>query len=383
MGIDTRAQTASRVLLEQLCDAVESRLQPLRRVDLPALCDEIGLPTAPDSEKLTKRQYIRSRLAKVTEGDQARDVAINFANRYPLGTYGNDATFVIEEMLWQSREPEVSLRVRRGLAAALDDVELFRDAAGFIEVLGRLFILDPDGLRLWNERRTLIWKIRQHVIRNPEDWSVTQLFQEIGAFRCTSERFRRLIAALAGSEAKPDEESQRSFVAAVNSTLAADGFELAELGEVDGYPDFSFVKLGDTTQRRPKNLIFGSRAKPDLRFRDAVDNDIEIVTHSNEVLVFDEPMRGALLWRDLQSWWARHEGIEDGEQAKRGLYVRLWRCLPETSPAQRLLFKTFFEHFAERFTELPALLPEVWLHYDPKTVRQRAVMRSCDSGWTT
>ena len=122
----------------------------------------------------------------------------------------------------------------------------------------------------------------------------------IGAFRCTSERLRRSIAALAGSEAKPDEESQRSFVAAVNSTLAADGFELAELGEVDGYPDFSFVKLGDTTQRRPKNLIFGSRAKPDLRFRDAVDNDIEIVTHSNEVLVFDEPIRGALLWRDLE-----------------------------------------------------------------------------------
>ena len=45
--------------------------------------------------------------------------------------------------------------------------------------------------------------------------------------------------------------------------------------------------------------------------------------------------------------------------------------MPETSPAQKLLFKTFFEHFAERFTELPALLPEVWLHYDPKTVRQR------------
>ena len=264
MGIDTRVQTASRVLLDQLCAAVESRLQPLRRVDLPAICDDIGLPTAPDNENLTKRQYIHSRLAKIAEGDQARDVAINFANRYPLGTYGNDATFFIEEMLWQSREPEVSLRVRRGLAAELDDVELFTYAAGFLEVLGRLFVLDPDGLMLWNERRSIIWKIRQHVIRNPEDWSVTQLFQEIGAFKCTSERFRRLIAALAGSEARPDEESQRSFVAAVNSTLAADGFELAEIGEVDGYPDFSFVKLGDPTRDpRPQNRPGASRVSRD------------------------------------------------------------------------------------------------------------------------
>ena len=182
MGIDTRVQTASRALLDQLCAAVESKLQPLRRVDLPTLCDEIGLPTAPDSEKLTKRQYIHSRLVKIAEEDQAREVAINFANRYPLVTHGNHATFVIEEILWQSREPEVSLRVRRGLAAELDDVELFTDAAGFIEVLGRLFVLDSDGLMLWNERRSLIWKIRQHVIRNQEDWSVTQFFQEIGAF---------------------------------------------------------------------------------------------------------------------------------------------------------------------------------------------------------
>jgi len=45
--------------------------------------------------------------------------------------------------------------------------------------------------------------------------------------------------------------------------------------------------------------------------------------------------------------------------------------LPGTSPPQRLLFKAFFEHYREQVPNLPALIPEVWLHYDPRTIRQR------------
>ena len=156
-----------------------------------------------------------------------------------------------------------------------------------------------------------------------------------------------------------------------NLELAAHSFELVETGEVDGYPVFSFVRPGDPARGRPKNLIFAATGKPDLRFSDAVDNDIEIVTGREEVLVYDEPIRGALLWHDLQSWWARRERIEEPGLAKRSLYQRLLNSLPKTSPPQRLLFKAFFEHFRERVPSLPALIPEVWLHYDPKTVRER------------
>ena len=353
-------------LLDKLCAAVESKLQPCRRVDLPVLCDEIDLPRAPDDEELTKRDYIRSRLEKLSQDDQVRHVAANFASRYPVG-----CTYEIEELLWEAREPYVSPRVRRELASTLDRVELFTDSEAFLDVLAKLFDLDPDGVALWNKRNSLDWKIRQHVIRNPEDWSVGQLFQEIGALTCSSERFRRLIEALAGPEARPDEASQRSFVETANLELGPHGFELVETEEVDGYPVFSFVRPGDPALGRPKNLIFASPAKPDLRFRDAVDNDIEIVTGREEVLVYDEPILGALLWSDLQSWWAQREKIKEPELAKRSLYQRLLSCLPKTSPPQRLLFEAFFEHFRERVPRLPTLIPEVWLHYDPKTVRER------------
>ena len=239
-------------------------------------------------------------------------------------------------------------------------------------MLATLFLLDPDGISLFDERNSPIWKIQQHVIRNPEDWSVAQLFQAIGALNCTSERFRRLIEALAGPDARPDEASQRSFVESANLALAPHGFELVEIGGADGYPSFSFVRPGDPSRRRSKNIIFASTAKPDLRFRDAVDNDIEIVTGVEEVLVFDEPIHDALLWCELQSWWARRKNIADAKHAKRTLYNRLLSSLPTSSPPQRLLFRAFFEHFQERVPGLPALIPEVWLHYDPRTIHRRA-----------
>ena len=372
MPTDKQPPAAPEPLLSELCAIVEARLQPNRRVDLPTDCDQIGLPDAPDEETLSKREYIRSRLAKLVP-DDVRNVAARYVTCYPLGDYLNNRTYDLEELLWEAREPLVSPRVRRELATALDGVNLFTEGNAFIDLLARLFVLDANTNPFFDDRNSLLWNIKHHVIRNPEDWSVAQLFQELVALRCSSERFRKLIEALAGPEARPDEASQKSFVAAANTVLVAHGFELVETGEVDGYPSFSFIRPGDPSRRRPKNIIFASTVKPDLRFRDAVDNDIEIVTHADKVLVFDEPISDVLRWGDLQSWWARRESIDDPERAKRTLYERLWNSLPMSSPPQRLLFKAFFEHYKEQVPSLPALIPEVWLHYDPRTIRRRGM----------
>ena len=371
MPTNTQPAASPDLLLSELRDIVEARIQPNRRVDLPVDCDQIGLPAMPDDKAQTKREYIRSRLAKLAP-DQTRVVAEKYVLQYPLGDLGNNATYRLEEMLWARQEPRVSKRVRRELAGALDQVELFLESDAFMKLLHSLFVLDSNDSWLIGDHDTLVRKIQQHVIENPRDWSVAKFFQELGALECSSERFRKLIEALAGPDARPDKASQRSFVSAANSVLAEHGFELIEAGVVDGYPSFSFIRLGDLSRGRPKNIIFASTVKPDLRFLDTVDNEIEIVTHANKVLVFDEPISDdGLRWCDLQSWWARRENIESPNDAKRGLYNRLLNSLPESSPPQRLLFRTFFEHFKERVQNLPALIPEVWLHYDPRTICQR------------
>jgi very-short-patch-repair endonuclease len=49
----------------------------------------------------------------------------------------------------------------------------------------------------------------------------------------------------------------------------------------------------------------------------------------------------------------------------------LRESLPDNSPPQFLLFEAFYKGFGKAIPNLPALLPEVWLHWDPKTVKER------------
>jgi hypothetical protein len=110
---------------------------------------------------------------------------------------------------------------------------------------------------------------------------------------------------------------------------------LTSLGitEQFGYPVLSMVSLHAAAKGRPKNLIFASRDKPDLRFRDALDNDVEIVTHADKVLVYDRTIgNDELRSDDLQLWWIDTEKITDSAQAKRSLYARLEASLPCNSP---------------------------------------------------
>lgn len=215
-------------------------------------------------------------------------------------------------------------------------------------------------------------EIAQHVHRNPGDWSTEDLFDKLGAFEASDRRFALFLEGLSSSDVLPDEPAQRRFVATVNGILRGYGVELRESGTAGGYPAFSIVSTRTGGNRSPKNLIFASPEKPDIRFRSAVDNDIEIVSNADKVLVYDRPIGAdGLRWRDLQSWWAETKGIEDDQAAKRTLYLRLKGSLPKESPPQLLLFESFFAGFSKAIPDLPVLLPEVWLHWDPKTVKER------------
>ena len=366
---DTQHMSKPDPLFDILAHAVESKLQPERRVDLPRLCDKLGLPSAPDDQELTKRQYIQTRLDILHNmPEKTRPIALEFTKRYPVAK-GNQDTFKIEELLWKdAKYPTITKRLRREIAQGLEQEYLYCDADGFLSALEQLWVLQ-DWL---SGQNSLYSQIQQHVIDNPKDWSVEKFFQQLGALDCSNVRFGKLMETLASPEVRPDEQNQWSFVAAVNRVLHPHSLELAETGEKDGYPSFSLQQTGTGATGRPKNLIFASQVKPDLRFRDAVNNDIEIVTGADKVLIYDHPTPvEGLRWRDLQAWWAKSKGHVDEKNAKKTLYYRLLSSLPVNSPPQKLLFKTFFKHFGKEIPDLPALLPEVWLHYDPQTVKRR------------
>lgn len=63
--------------------------------------------------------------------------------------------------------------------------------------------------------------------------------------------------------------------------------------------------------------------------------------------------------------------IKPGTEQKETLYKRLLASLPANSPPHRLLFQLYHHVHGSAVPELPALLPEVWLHWDPQTARAR------------
>ncbi|WP_312608953.1 hypothetical protein [Agrobacterium pusense] len=185
------------------------------------------------------------------------------------------------------------------------------------------------------------------------------------AFDCSRARFGALVEQAVHPLSRSGDE-QTKTVAALNRVLAPDGYELVQDGEISGHPLFSFRSLARGVGGRPKNLIFASRGpKPEIGFADAINNDIVILSGEESCLVYDRLIGASgLLWSELVSWWG--EVTPGADAAKLG--ARLQESL--ASDAEHKLFATYFKAYRSALGEaLPALLPQVYLHYDPAVVK--------------
>ena len=123
-----------------------------------------------------------------------------------------------------------------------------------------------------------------------------------------------------------------------------------------------------------KNLIVAANGpKPRIVLLDAINNVLEITENAAYCLVFDQPLTGAgLSWRELTAWWTLKQGLTGSERDRaRSLYRRLDESM-NGNQAERLVFKTYAELYAKADGfDLPALIPQVYLHYDPYTRLER------------
>ncbi len=134
-----------------------------------------------------------------------------------------------------------------------------------------------------------------------------------------------------------------------------------------------------------RNLIFAANGpKPRLVLRDAVSNVIEIMENAEFCLIYDRPLPEAgLTWADLVDWWARQQPLTDvtPTDAANGLHARLVESLDlgvEPDPdggedgrgPEHRLFAAYITLVKEHGFKLPALIPQVYLHYDPRTRAQ-------------
>ncbi|MFJ9729707.1 hypothetical protein ACIRP3_44050 [Streptomyces sp. NPDC101209] len=338
--------------------------------DLPALCQQLKLPEPPPQEGHSKHRRLTASLqACPDEGLEA--VAEAILDSQPLGAWERNR---LEDVLWLGR-PHVQIpgRARRELARELDLSGHLNYPDRFLALLSRVWDLGDDLRNAWDPAApTLRSEIERHVIRFQDDWTTEYLFEQLHAFEAPDPRFGYFLEGLASAAALPDEQAQRRFVELANKHLQPVGAQLRLAGEEDGYPLFQLGRSGQGTGRRPRNLIFATLGKPDIRFTSALDNDIEIAEESDQVLVYDRPVgKNGLLWRELLAWWQETRKISDPEPAAWSLFDRMDASLPPKSAGQKNLFWLYHNIYREDLNTVPALLPEIWLHWDPKTVRER------------
>lgn len=131
-----------------------------------------------------------------------------------------------------------------------------------------------------------------------------------------------------------------------------------------------------------KNIIFASNGpKPKIVLQDAINNIVEISKNAQSCLFYDRPLGDSgLIWAELVDWWKGKHQFAGASDRDVGLHLfdRLAASCDtsisksSTFRPETLLFWTYCKRYArEDGGKQPALLPQVYLHYDPLTRKER------------
>lgn len=359
-------------LRAQIADVIAINV---KSYNVPAFCARMGIQmSVAEGDEIeannSKRSYVKSR-AMALSLEALLMIAEHVHEEFPddeLADYLSAAKY--------EKKP-VSELVRRDVLKLLNSAGLLfgeRELFAVLELIfgaslfatGNLFIVSPDSL---------MQRIQRHYLDNPEDMSNEELLIECGALSCSQARLFTLIAEVLAPMSRRD-KSQSELATCLANGLARSGYTVAVISSDSGYPVYAVVAVASRVAGEMKNLIFASVGqKPELVFVDAINNDVKIVKNADSVLVYDQvmPLSGALLWKHLRDWWGAKNGLDHG-QAKSQLYQRLSTAVKlAKSPGEYAIFKGFYGRYPILLGEenVPALIPQVYLHYDPYTRRHR------------
>lgn len=237
-------------------------------------------------------------------------------------------------------------------------------------IYGKLQLLDFLE-RTWKLSEIPSRDIWQHMVNN-YDWEEDYLFFTcLDILQLSDQRFLHFLEQVIHPIVR-DSESQAEYAELINLYLVKDGFRLNPTEQMSGCPVYKATKLQGGVPSRVKNLIFASNGhKPEIVLVDAVNNDIRITRNDKNCLVYEESVPSSgLSWSNLVQWWAALTNTDPiSSETEKALRERL--CDSLGSVPERLLFNSYFERIHPLMQEPPALIPQIYLHYDPYTVRER------------
>jgi very-short-patch-repair endonuclease len=349
-------------LLETLIEQTARALAGIKAYDLPHACVELGLATGEESEAYdSKYKYVLKRVRSLPKEEA---IILGRKAVQQCSSYELQETL---DLIAPPLDGTISAITRRNLIDALSDIGALEGKLYVGEFLKRIFPLEQMAYHGTNFfQNTLADGVDQHMVRN-DDWTYKDFFDYADGQKLSERRFRLILEEIVHPEVRTGDEQKR-FVDVINTHIARDGFELVPADQISGYFTFRVVKKGGVAGHA-KNLIFAADGpKPELVLADALNNDIRIVKNQEYCLVYDRPIGlDGLRWKELVEWWA---SFTPSQESERDLYWRLAASLG--SEAEKIFFKLYFEILRDSLKEqLPAIIPQVYLHYDPYTLREQ------------
>jgi len=341
----------------------------VKAYELPAVCEGYGLDEGEESEAFSsKRTYVRRRIAGL-RADEVVELGRRVHERFPSPDLGEALRLVAEE-----GKTLLSELTRRKVIGVLCEVHPLAGRLDLLDFLGRVFPLRQYHA-MSNVFGTLEDEIVQHMVFN-DDWRFDYLADRLGLLGCSEHRFVKLVE-LSVHPMVRDGDEQRLLVEQLNAVLKPDGCILSPVEVMSGESVFKVVARAAGVSGSAKNLIFAADGpKPEIVIQDAINNDVRIVRNEAHILIYDRPLGSAgLRWGELVDWWSDLTGeVSRSRQAEESLYKRLFASVG--SEPERSLFRKYYEWYQPALGwELPALIPQVYLHYDPYTAKMRHEMK--------
>lgn len=253
----------------------------------------------------------------------------------------------------------------------LDDLIIIGNCAGGQRVTEFTKKVYPD---IEEQATSVINDIDRHMDRY-KDWDFSYLFNTVldlltvpdEKFLYFCEQYVNPIFRRRRYNEDDDEwvDLSQECIDVINQGLSDVGMSLQPIGQVAGKTKYKVLSTKHGAQEPIKNIIFAAKYKPDIVLDDALSNDIKVV-NANGALIYDQgiPANG-ITWELLANWYELLE-LDNTEKQMAQLF---YNCLD--SEPERIFYKAYISYLKSHGKHIPALIPQVYMYYDPKTKTQR------------
>lgn len=195
----------------------------------------------------------------------------------------------------------------------------------------------------------------------------------------TGERRQFAMTYLGGIDWESIEETEK-VLKAISIALAMDAIVPADRDELRKVCQDAGLRIEGNTVALPKkggpgikNLVFASKGyKPEIVLIDALTNEIQITKFADSCLVYDRPIGSdGFLWSELLAWW-KETGRPD-KNSTTPVGIELTKRLEEgNNEPEKFLMRRYSSTMKPKLGDkYPALIPQVYMHYDPYTQKER------------